>query len=199
MARALECPACGEKHRIDNLPDTPTFRCERCGQVLKVPSQTTTPSSAPPTRTTSPVAPPPRRSGGGATAPARAAGGGAVGVSATVAAAEEGDAPSSRPQRRARAETASASPAKVPWYWRLVAWIVAVPLGFAITAWPAYQFNFIRKDDVLNVFVGSGIGRYARLAIETALWALVTALLVQLFVDGGRRLVRRRRAKAVAA
>ena len=62
--------------------------------------------------------------------------------------------------------------------------------------------DFIRKDDVLNIFVGSGTGRYARLAIETAVWALVTALLVQLFVDGGRWLVRRRktnRAKAVTA
>jgi hypothetical protein len=87
----------------------------------------------------------------------------------------------------------------VHWYWRLVAWVVAVPLGFAVTAWPAYHFNLIRKDDVLNVFVGSGIGRYASLAIETALWALVTALLVQLFVDGGRRLMQRRRAKVATA
>jgi hypothetical protein len=31
------------------------------------------------------------------------------------------------------------------------------------------------------------------------LWALVTAILVQLFVDGGRWLARRRRAKAAVA
>ena len=44
-----------------------------------------------------------------------------------------------------------------------VAWFVAVPLGFVITAWPAYEFGLIEKDDVLDVFVGIGTGRYARL------------------------------------
>jgi hypothetical protein len=199
MARALECPACGEKHRIENLPDTPTFRCERCGQVLKVPAQATTGGTAPPPRTTTPVAPPPRRSRGAGAAPPSATATGMVGVSATVAATEADDAPSTRAQRRTAAAPRSGAPAKVHWYWRLVAWVVAVPLGFAVTAWPAYHFNLIRKDDVLNVFVGSGIGRYASLAIETALWALVTALLVQLFVDGGRRLMQRRRAKVATA
>ena len=65
-----------------------------------------------------------------------------------------------------------------------------------ITAWPAYRLGLIRKNDVLDIFVGTGTDRYVRLAIATALWALVTALLVQLFVDGGRALAARRRNKA---
>ena len=89
--------------------------------------------------------------------------------------------------------------AKVAWYWRLIAWVVAVPLGFVITAWPAYELGFIKKDDVLDIFVGTGINRYLRLAIGTAVWALVTALLVQLFVEGGRAWAARRRAKATAS
>jgi hypothetical protein len=80
-----------------------------------------------------------------------------------------------------------------------VAWIVAVPLGFVITAWPAYELGFIKKDDVLDIFVGTGTSRYVRLAIATAVWALVTALLVQLFVEGGRALAARRRAKQARA
>ena len=79
------------------------------------------------------------------------------------------------------------------WYWRIVAWIVAVPLGFALTAWPTYEFGLIRKDDVLDVFVGSGADRYTRLAVVTLLWALVTAVLVQVFVEGGRIWADRRR------
>ncbi len=55
-----------------------------------------------------------------------------------------------------------------------------------VTAWPAYKFGFIKKDDLLDMFVGSGTGRYVRLGIVTLVWALVTALLVQLFVEGGR-------------
>jgi len=70
---------------------------------------------------------------------------------------------------------------------------VAVPIAFVVTALPAYEFGLIRKDDVLDVFVGSGMGRYTRLAVFTLIWALVTALLVQLLVEGGRWWSRRRR------
>jgi hypothetical protein len=76
----------------------------------------------------------------------------------------------------------------------LAAWVVAVPVAFVVTALPAYEFGLIRKDDVLDVFVGSGTGRYTRLAVFTVIWALVTAVIVQLLVEGGRWWSRRRRA-----
>jgi len=226
MARALECPACGQRHRLDTLPAAATFRCERCGQVLKAPaavsSQPDAPAppardraaatSAPATATgaPTPVAPPPRRTvtappGEGDTrdAPVRTA----AAVSATVAATPSPDdangAGRASGRRGKPAPTAPApAPAKrsrVHWYWRILAWIVAVPLGFLVTAWPAYKFGFIKKDDLLDIFVGTGIGRYVRLAIVTLVWAVVTALLVQLFVEGGRaRANRRRRTRAAA-
>jgi hypothetical protein len=79
-----------------------------------------------------------------------------------------------------------------------VAWIVAVPLAFLVTAWPAYKLGFIKKNDLLNIFVGTGTGRYLRLVIVTLVWAIVTALLVQLLVEGGRVRANRRRARAAA-
>jgi hypothetical protein len=211
MARALECPACGARHRIETLPDAPTFRCDRCGQALKVPTPVSSAGSdgpPPPARRsgTAPVAPPPRRAdpaqqNGPAAdtatqaAPVRTA----AAVSATVASAgpvEEAEEARRRERRPAR----STGPKKrVAWWWRLLAWIVAVPVGFVITAWPAYELGFIKKDDVLDIFVGTGSGRYVRLAIATAVWALVTALLVQLFVEGGRAWAARRKARAVPA
>jgi hypothetical protein len=116
---------------------------------------------------------------------------------AATAAADEGDGPS-RPTRRDRGATPAGAPKrKVSWYWRLLAWVAAVPLGFVITAWPAYKLSFIKKNDVLDIFVGTGTGRYVRLGIATAIWALVTALLVQLFVEGGRAWVARRRTRTV--
>src|SRR5580704_6169497 len=62
MAKALQCPNCGTKKRLDGLA-TDTFRCEQCGQVLKVPP---TAARAPrPGASASPpgggAAPPPRR------------------------------------------------------------------------------------------------------------------------------------------
>jgi hypothetical protein len=208
MARALECPACGARHRLDGIPDTPTFRCESCGQVLKVPKPVSTGGPPPPRRGNGgpqTVAPPPRRRdpnapGGTAADPATrtAPVGSAAAVSATVSAAGPVEE-ATNGGRRARAPRSTAPAAKskrVSWYWRLLAWVVAVPLGFVITAWPAYEFGFIKKDDVLDIFVGTGSGRYVRLAIATAVWALITALLVQLFVEGGRAWAARRRSRA---
>lgn len=227
MARALECPACGHRHRLDTIPASATFRCEQCGQVLKAPAAVSSQPGAPPpparggaparTGAPPPVAPPPRRTQNapvddGATrdAPVRTA----AAVSATVAAtASPDDADGSGAGsdgrtgrgRRAKPVPAVAAPApaprsKVHWYWRVLAWIVAVPVGFLLTAWPAYKFGFIKKNDLLDLFVGTGTGRYLRLAIVTLVWAIVTALLVQLFVEGGRaRANRRRRSRAAAA
>jgi hypothetical protein len=226
MARALECPACGHRHRLETIPSSGTFRCEQCGQVLKAPAAVSSEPGAPPppargagtaTRTgpPAPVAPPARRpqnppADDGATrdAPVRTA----AAVSATVAAtASPGEANGSsggsggasgrrsRPVPTAPAP-AAAKRAKVHWYWRVLAWIVAVPLAFVVTAWPAYKLGFIKKDDLLDIFVGTGIGRYVRLGIVTLVWAIATALLVQLFVEGGRAWsTRRRRARAAAA
>jgi hypothetical protein len=193
MARALECPACGEKHRIDNLSDSPTFRCVRCGQILKVPAPIASGASSPPPRVASPVVPPPRRQNGEPSSVS--ASGAVVGVSATVSAVDGNGESRSRADRR-QAGASGGTDSKVRWYWRLLAWVAAIPLGFVIMAWPAYRLSLIRKSDVLNVFVGSGTGRYARLAIGTAVWALLTALLVQLFVDGGRWLAKRRKVRA---
>ena len=209
MARALECPACGARHRLDDLPDAPTFRCDRCGQVLKVPL------AGEHRRTPSAPAPEQRWSGNRRAAPRRrdpnapdvttadpatraAPVTTAAAVSATVSAAGPAeDASDDRRRGRAPKTSAPAPQSKrVSWYWRLLAWVVAVPLGFVITAWPAYELGFIKKDDVLDIFVGTGSGRYVRLAIATAVWALVTALLVQLFVEGGRAWAARRRSRA---
>ena len=236
MARALECPACGSRTALQSLPDAPTFKCERCGQVLKVPSEARSAAAKPPAAQQKPApkqpAPkpppvPPARGGAGSPAPPprRGTPAGAVSSAATAAAVSAtvnpGDpvpsvpsAPS--PTRRERREGTSAAAAgaaadaakrgaaptsdtdtraKVRWYWRLLAWVVAVPVGFLVTAYPAYHFKWIKKNDLLDVFVGTGTSRYTRLIVLTLGWALVTALLVQLFVEGGRWIARRRRAR----
>ncbi len=91
MAKALECPACGAKHRLDRLEPSPTFRCERCGQTLKVPTSVRSAAIEADTSVGSPastgpgggstIAPPPRRRTPG-TPPAHEV----IAVSATVSA-----------------------------------------------------------------------------------------------------------------
>jgi hypothetical protein len=183
MAKALECPACGAKHSVDGREPSSTFRCERCGQALKVPASVVVAQAASGARN---VTPPPRRRAG---APPSQI----VGATATLPATDAGNG--GRPAEPAPPRAPAPAPrTRAHWYWRLAAWIVAVPVAFVVTAWPAYEFGLIRKDDVLDVFVGSGTGRYTRLAVFTLIWALVTAVLVQLLVEGGRWWSRRRRA-----
>jgi hypothetical protein len=154
-----------------------------------VPDAAATETSAPMKLATAAVPPPPPRR----RAPGAPRGREIIGASATISVADgDGGAPvsASAPERE------PATRRRVRWYWRILAWIAAVPIAFVITVWPAYEFGLIRKDDVLDVFVGSGAGRYTRLAIVTVLWALATALLVQLFVEGGRWWAARRRERA---
>jgi hypothetical protein len=34
---SLQCPSCGTRHPIDIVPDSPTFACQQCRRLLKVP------------------------------------------------------------------------------------------------------------------------------------------------------------------
>jgi hypothetical protein len=83
-------------------------------------------------------------------------------------------------------------PGRVAWYWRLLAWALAAPIGFVIAAVPAYWLQLVRKGDVLDVFVGSGLARYGRLAGFVVAWAFVMTVLVQVFVGIASRHGRRR-------
>jgi hypothetical protein len=208
MVKALECPSCGARHRLDGLEPSMSFRCEQCGQSLKVPSSlaaaqegvATTSTSTVAASGSTAVAPPPRRRDAGS---ARARD--LVSASATIAATDtavDGDARGPRKPQKSKggaSKTNSASSGRSHWYWRLLAWVVALPLALLLTAWPAYQLDLISKDDLLDVFVGEGSGRYTTLAILTVVWALVTAVIVQLLIEGGRWWSRRRKANGQRA
>jgi hypothetical protein len=80
---------------------------------------------------------------------------------------------------------------------RIGVWVVALPLGLAIVGIPARQLGYLSSQKLLDVIVKRDLGRFLPIVVVIALWALVTALLVTLFVEGGRRVLsRRRRAKS---
>jgi len=80
---------------------------------------------------------------------------------------------------------------------RVVAWVLALPLGLAIVGIPARQLGYLSSQKLLDVIVKRGIDRFVPVLVIVALWALATAVLVTIFVEGGRRLMlRRRRTKA---
>jgi hypothetical protein len=199
MAKALQCPSCGRKHPVTTLPQTATFPCSGCGQTLKVPAQFRRPTGSdrvqpapprpapdrtrmmpaaappvaappierrrPPTRP-APVPPPVQRNGDGAGAPPR------------------------RPSAAAESPSALARFGGMPL--RLLAWVIAIALGGVITVYVARRTGWLSGQRLVDVFTGTGWSRYLRVIAIVPVWAVVTAVLVTLMVEGGRWLARAR-------
>src|SRR4029078_7918904 len=104
-----------------------------------------------------------------------------------------------RTPKPAKAKGADARPAKVrtrlPWPFRLLAWIIAIPLGLALVGIPARKAEYLSSQKLLDIVIERNLDRYLPLAVIVILWALVTALLLQLVVEGGGWLLRRRQAR----
>lgn len=172
MASALQCPACGFKHRLTALTGDPVFSCEQCGRLLKTPVEYRRPEpsapSEPPRPSTSAV-----ERGGSATRDQTSVlrTGGAPAAGETAA----------RPRRpMARPPATLAVPAQI------LGWVVAVVLGGVIVRYLARFTGLLTGDSIIDIITGSGWGRYARLFAVVPFWALVAAGLMTLFVEGGR-------------
>jgi len=172
MAKALQCPACGNKHPLGGLPNAATFSCERCGRTLKVPAQFR-----------------PRPAGA-------AQSNGPAGATATLPASARREAapppiPETAPAPRRGVD--GTGPRKVAWPFRILAWLIALPLGLFAVVVPARRLGFLSGQRLLDVVVGTGWSRYWRVLLIAPAWALVTTLLVHLMLFGLRKLGERRR------
>lgn len=84
----------------------------------------------------------------------------------------------------------------LPLWMRVLAWVVALPLGLIIVGIPARRAGYLSSQKLLDVIVKRDLGRFIPLVVVVLLWALVSALLVTLFIEGGRRLRHRRRQRS---
>jgi len=89
--------------------------------------------------------------------------------------------------------------ARAPWWLRVAAWVVAVPLGLILVGIPARKLGYLDSQKLLDIVIGKDTGRYVPLVVIVLLWAAVTAVLVQCIVEGGGLLLRRRRARRSGA
>ena len=121
-----------------------------------------------------------------------------VAAPAAPAAADAASKPPKTP-KPPRTSGADARPAKertrLPWPFRVLAWIIAIPLGLALVGIPARKAGYLSSQKLLDIVIERNLDRYLPLAVIVVLWALVTALLVQLLVEGGGWLMRRRHAR----
>jgi hypothetical protein len=68
-----------------------------------------------------------------------------------------------------------------------------VLLSLVVLAPLAWRSGYLTRNDLLNVFIGTGLTRYARLAMFTVAWAFIMAVLVTLFAKVNRAPNRRER------
>jgi hypothetical protein len=190
VAPVLQCPDCGTKHPIATVPDAPAFACTGCGRALKVPASV------------------PR---GAAAAPVVAAAGSIPDAPPAASAPISQPTPIVEPdiQKTAAmpvieqsdkitgpAEAAPAPPTpidrsyrKVPWWARLLLWIVAVPVSFIIVFAVARAVGVFTSSQLSDVFLANDSARFWPVARLLPFVALLTAC----FVQGGVLLLARRR------
>jgi hypothetical protein len=189
MGKAIQCPACGRKHRVAELPDAPTFRCESCGQPLKVPTQFRPSVMASSRHVRPPDSPRPEST---AVLPPRPA-------PAAAPAAAPASAPRPRPPRTPRPPSGVAPRSDaVALPLRVLAWAVALPLGLIVTLWVARVTGWLSGERLVDVFTDTGATRYIRVIAIAPVWALFTTLFLTMFLEGGRALARRRAEKRAA-
>lgn len=111
---------------------------------------------------------------------------------ATVASpAASAPTPAATRSERRRAAGPPARPEGFPLAVRIAVWVVSVLLGGAISLSIARAIGLLSADNLIDLITGSGSGRYLRMLLWLPIWALVTAGLVTLLLDGGWRLLRR--------
>jgi hypothetical protein len=86
----------------------------------------------------------------------------------------------------------------VPWWARLVLWVLAVPLGALVAAVLANSIGFFTYNDVENAFLETTWSRFVPLVRLVPLWAVAAALIVHLGVVGIDRWMRARSTVGVA-
>jgi hypothetical protein len=179
MAPVLQCPDCKTKHPLDAVGDVTSFPCSGCGRTLKVPEVARAHVAATPAAAPAPVAPEATRAVPVAAAPPPPA--------------AEPAAPAPEPVRTPPPPTRRR--ADVPWWMRLLLWIVAVPVSFVIVFSIARMSGVFTHDQLTDVFLASGRSRFWPLARVLPFVAVLTALIVQ----GGVVLLGRRRTRRAGA
>ncbi len=210
MAPILQCPDCGTKHPLGQVPSQGAFPCAGCGRVLKVPEAVGQRAAAPPN-------PAPGSGPAPAPAPAPAPGPRPVPVASAVSnpsapftaepAAPVGvRGPRTGPPIDEQALGALAPKDRrpvarlgsVPWWMRLLLWFVAIPLGFLVVFLIARAFGAFTTNQLSDVFLADNTARFWPVARLLPFVALATAAFVQAGVYALARLRGRTRTARLA-
>ncbi len=167
MATALQCPACGFKHRLDAVGDTAVFSCTRCERQLKLPAQFRNGAAARPGGAAQP------RSKNGPPTSNRGAPAAATGAAAGSA---------SSPRRSTRTSSGFAGPARIPL--KILVWVVAFVLGAVVVRVLASWTGFVDTNTFLDLMLDHSFSTYWRLLVLIPVWAFFATLFATAFIEG---------------
>lgn len=153
MATALQCPACGFKHRLDAVGDAPVFPCASCSRQLKLPAQYRDGSATRPGAASGSSAPP------------------AGGVPRTRSA----------PVPTRRKQFTPADEMRLPL--RILAWVVAFVVGGFVVRMLSKWTGFVDANTFVDLMLDKSFATYARLAVLVPVWALFATVLATVFIE----------------
>ncbi len=84
-------------------------------------------------------------------------------------------------------------PVPVHWAVRVLLWIVALAIGAVLVLIPARRLDIITFDGALNVIGGQGFKKWELPLVIVPPWAIVSATLAHLMIEGASRFVPSRR------
>jgi hypothetical protein len=188
VAPVLVCPECSTKHPLGSVGERTAFPCTGCGRQLKVPEaahakQTVPASPAPAPAAAGPPARPPRD-------PETR-----MMPVTTPTAPPIVVTPPPEPPENAAPVRKSIPPAWV----RFLLWIVAIPLAFIVVLAFARAFDLLTSNQIQDLALDEGWGRFWPIARLIPFIAFGAALLVQAGTYGISRLRERRWAEAAKA
>ena len=170
MAPVLQCPDCGEKHPLAQVPTSGAFPCQGCGRVLKVPEVVgQRAEAARPVPVATAVA-----------SPAAPTSGPADPLATRAVPLVDEQALSALSPRSSRRPIARLG--HVPWWMRLLLWFIAVPLAFLLVFLVARAFSVFTTNQLSDLFLANDTSRFWPVARLLPFVALVTASFVQLGV-----------------
>ena len=160
MATALQCPACGFKHRLDAVAETPVFACSRCERQLKLPDQFRNRAAVRPGEVVQP------RTKDPSPTTRRAASAGAA----------------SPPRRLKRGSSGNAGAARIPV--KILVWVVAFLLGAGVVRVLASWTGFVDTNTFLDLMLDHSFSTYWRLLVLIPVWAFFATLFATVFIEG---------------
>jgi len=211
MASGLQCPECGHVHPA-GLPEIArgdaTFRCYGCYRMLSVPQGWTgRPAPRPPAPGLSPTEGAPPGAGMRDARSARLAGRGRGRGTALTGPSTPGPPthfptqmvpPTAPDGPTARAATATRPVRRTPVAWaelrragqpvlptgiRVPVWAAAFGLGLVITAFVLRKVGILSVNAVIDLYAGTGLGRFGILLIILPMWAALSATMAHLSLE----------------